>query len=373
MNKFNIEISPAGTYSRKWSDYAEGFSSSGAIFNFDESGGKKVHRDDSIVPGREYYVVSRQFSCPYGEVNFQTVGTLRLRHTTYQVYTMTANVSLDNEQRYSQISDFFRRKFGVGFLETAPEIIPLWPPVVEKDVLVPTKDSRIYCAIKSGNDVPSVYSYIGNYVSNIPIYSDQNGEKHIFVKASQIDTVLSVDRKYVGREIVFRLKDITSSTNKYEHNFLDDQSNIIPYEELNSSIFSKGGIVTSNAKIELFLGSADHTYLHLPVRSNKLSLPSFQNLSEVLFSVDGGIVFSHTVQPLQAQNLDSAKAVEAFQNSCRGVAVPVPRWVHHLITRLNRNDQELLATAITKRMTHGKLPIEALRLLDRIYRMMGDI
>ena len=38
---FKIEISPAEAYSRKWSNYAEGFTSTGAIFSYAETGGKK--------------------------------------------------------------------------------------------------------------------------------------------------------------------------------------------------------------------------------------------------------------------------------------------------------------------------------------------
>ena len=67
---FRIEISPGSAYSRKWSNYAEGFTSTGAIFTYDESGGKNVHRDDSITPGRQYYLVARQFSCPFSEIQY---------------------------------------------------------------------------------------------------------------------------------------------------------------------------------------------------------------------------------------------------------------------------------------------------------------
>lgn len=262
---FKIEVSPASAYSRKWSNYAEGFTSTGAIFSYDESGGKKVHRDDSISPGRQYYVVARQFSCPFSEIRYNSVGTLKLQNGSYQVYCITVNVSLQDERRYSQISDFFRHRFGVGLLETAPEIIPLWPPVIEQDVMIPTKESRIFCAITSGNDDPTVYSYVGNQVLNVPVHTDRSGKKHIYVTAGAVDTVLSVDRKYVGREILFRMKEVVPSECRYDYAFCDPNCKSISVDEMTINAFANGGAVSVNAKMELFLGSLDHNYLHIPL------------------------------------------------------------------------------------------------------------
>lgn len=360
---FRIEVSPGSAYSRKWSNYAEGFTSTGAIFTYDESGGKKVHRDDSISPGRQYYVVARQFSCPFNEINYNAVGTLKLQNCNYQVYSMTVNVSLQNERRYSQISDFFRYRFGVGLLETAPEIIPLWPPVIEQDVLIPAKDSRIYCAIKSGNDDPSVYSYIGNQVLNVPVQRDRNGEKHIFVKAGATDTVLSVDRKYVGREVIFRAKNIALSKSQYDYLFMDSDGKKIPEDEMTGTAFSDGGSVTVNAKMELFLGSFDHTYLHIPLRSDNVLLPTFQNLHEILLLVDGGVIWSHRLQPQPIQQDGDNCSILIPRNSYLGEYIPVPRWAFHLIEVLRKNGSHKIAQEILSHIVNGRLPVGVIRAL----------
>lgn len=360
---FRIEVSPGSVYSRKWSNYAEGFTSTGAIFTYDESGGKKVHRDDSISPGRQYYVVARQFSCPFNEIQINSVGTLKLHSSNYQVYSVTVNASLQNERRYSQISDFLRYRFGVGLLETAPEIIPLWPPVIEQDVLVPAKDSRVFCAVTSGNDDPSVYSYVGNQVWNIPVHTDRNGEKHIYVKAGATDTVLSVDRKYVGREIVFRTKDIISSKSQYEFSFMDSDGKINSIDELANNVFSHGGSVCTNAKMELFLSSVDHTYLHIPLRSDNVLLPTFQNLHEILLLVDGGIIYSHRLQPQPIQQDGDNCGIQISRSSYLGEYIPVPRWAFHLIKVLQKNGSQRIAQEILSHIVNGKLPVGVIRAL----------
>lgn len=360
---FKIEVSPGGAYSRKWSNYAEGFTSTGAIFTYDESGGKKVHRDDSISPGRQYYVVARQFSCPFNEIQYSAVGTLKLQNSNYQVYCITVNVSLQNERRYSQISDFFRYRFGVGLLETAPEIIPLWPPVIEQDVLIPAKDSRIFCSVMSGNDDPSVYSYVGNQVLNIPVQRDRNGEKHIFVRAGATDTVLSVDRKYVGREIVFRSKDITLHNGRYDFYFLESDGKKIPEDEMTATSFSTGGKVAVNAKMELFLGSFDHTYLHIPLRYDNVPLPTFQNLHEILLLVDGGVIYSHRLQSPTTQKAGDDGSILITPNFYAGEYIPVPRWAFHLIELLRKNGSQKIAQEILSHIVNGRLPAGVIRAL----------
>ncbi|MBQ2428994.1 MAG: hypothetical protein II264_10950, partial [Ruminococcus sp.] len=68
---------------KKWSDYADGFASGGAIFNIQSSGGKKIKRGDSITIGKEYYAVAKDliprtwYSKPlYPEIKHRVVGKL---------------------------------------------------------------------------------------------------------------------------------------------------------------------------------------------------------------------------------------------------------------------------------------------------------
>lgn len=368
---FRIEVSPSSAYSRKWSNYAEGFTSTGAIFTYDESGGKKVHRDDSISPGRQYYVVARQFSSPFHEINYNAVGTLKLQNCTYQVYCMTVNVSLQNERRYLQISDFFRYRFGVGLLETAPEIIPLWPPVIEQDVLIPAKDTRVFCAITSGNDAPSVYSYVGNQVLNIPVQKDRSGEKHIYVKAGAIDTVLSVDRKYVGREVVFRTKPFDYSTATYDFDIHSHHGNTILSGEMASSDLSEGGMLTSNSKFDLFLGSADHCFLRIAVRSNETLLPTISNLRIVFASVEGGVVYSQSAITPPVDTRVESVDIQNLLQQFRGEYIPVPRWVRTLLNDLARKGLTSVAQTIAGYISNGMLPAGAIKALQTIYRMNG--
>jgi hypothetical protein len=272
---------------------------------------------------------------------------------------------LQNEQRYSQISNFLRYRFGVGLLETTPEIVPLWPPVIEQDVLIPTKDSKIFCAIASGNDEPTVYSYVGNQVLNIPVQNSWNGEKHIYVRVGTTDTVLSVDRKYVGREIVFRAKEVASEGVKYEYSFCDAEGKLLELEEIHPHSFANGGSIISNTKFELYIGSNDHNYLHIPIRSDHTLLPTFQNAYTVLFKIEGGTIDSLVINEPQRNPRNAALQLDLRTGQFRGEYIPVPRWAYQTIENMHMSGSQATAQAILSHIVNGKLPIGIIKALGK--------
>lgn len=58
---YTISVTGSCAYSlkKKWSDYADGFETGGAIFSYSETGGKKIRRGDSISTNKDYYAVVR--------------------------------------------------------------------------------------------------------------------------------------------------------------------------------------------------------------------------------------------------------------------------------------------------------------------------
>ena len=131
---FMVEMEPdirAVKLKKEWSDYAEGFWCEGAVFTYGETGGKKIRRGDSISPNRQYYVIARQFAPPQ-EIYSKELGKIRLNRNSYHVYLMHIDVSVENIERYKYVKNYLLRHFGVWLLPTPPELIPLWPPMVEQ-------------------------------------------------------------------------------------------------------------------------------------------------------------------------------------------------------------------------------------------------
>ena len=210
INGENYKITTEGGfwYNRKWSDYADGFAYAGAIFSYGESGGKKIRRGDSISPSSHYYVVTKQLMSFYSEVQYSFVSNIRLNNDDYKIYEMAISISHKDAGRYSLISSYFREYYGVWLLDTVPEITPLWPPVVERDVLIPTTHNSLMCSVTTGNSEPSVFTYTGNVVNSLPVVTDKRNNHTLKISLLGNETIISVDRKYVGREVTIQKKKI---------------------------------------------------------------------------------------------------------------------------------------------------------------------
>ena len=54
--------------------------------------------------------------------------------------TPMSDVSVDNAREFTHISSYMKSSFGVWLLECPPELIPVWPPVVQQDYMIPVKN-----------------------------------------------------------------------------------------------------------------------------------------------------------------------------------------------------------------------------------------
>ncbi|CDM70052.1 hypothetical protein CM240_2935 [Clostridium bornimense] len=196
-SKYNEEIL------KYWSQYSEGFYKDNAIFSYGESGGKKIHRNDSIYTEKKYYMVSKNnlINIPPG-MKKEYIGSLPINNLNYNVYTIQITPYDDIE--FKRIAEYLLLNFKIGLLYCKPEIIPLWPPVVQKDsnfnLIHSNKD--LICTVKTGNDVPKIYSYIEDKVTElfIPSFGDNCFKIKVYPNSNKF---LSVDRKYIGNEVIF--------------------------------------------------------------------------------------------------------------------------------------------------------------------------
>lgn len=354
---YTIRIAAGAEIKRKWSDYSDGFAVSGAIFTYDEIGGKKIRRGDSISPGRQYYVVSKRFQPNYSEISTKCVGTTRLNESEYMVYIISINVSADDGSRYSVVSNYLKSQFGVWLLEETPELIPLWPPVTEQDVLVPVANtSAVYCAVSSSNAVPKVFTYRANNVSELPVMQNEAGANTVILPLYSQEMVVSVDRKYVGREKVFHKKTVTAPKFEYKIAFETHDGETIDINAVTPQMLVGDLMLKSDTKLELYIGSKDKTYLHIPIRNPHTDLPSRRNTSEIIFVVEDGIMQHYCIQSMHKKEIDEQSLLSQITRNCQGEYVPAPRWIGFLLVQWQRNGYFALITAVRKSIYQGKIP-----------------
>ena len=348
---------------RKWSNYADGFDPGGAVFTYEESVGKKIRREDSISTHRKYYVVTKNTLPSFPNVLQNRIGYLNIGKETFGVYVVEINVSIDDKRTFSAVSNYFYRYFGVWLLECSPELVPIWPPVIQHDYLIPVSErTNIVCAVSSGNSLPNVYIYSEYGVSSKEICHDYHGVKTIDITAGSRPITLSVDRKYVGREVSFLSKGIPDSTYHYEIGVGNDQG-YISWETLSKKELSSEFSIFSNSKMELYVGSKGKLFRHIPIRNNNTIVPAMRNTEELFLVVESAVIKHVSCKDKVSERFVNADLIKQLQAVGKSQMVPIPRWADYIIRSLKDSHDQTTFELIISTIDNGLIPMGILRTL----------
>ena len=348
---------------RKWSNYADGFEPGGAVFTYEESYGKKVRRKDSISTHKKYYVVTKKPLPNYPSLIQTRVGKLNIGRELFSVYIVEINVSTDDGDAFSTVSNYFYQNFKVWLLEHSPELVPIWPPVIQYDYLVPVSElTNVVCAVSSGNTLPNVYVYSDYGVSNKEISHDYNGIKTVDIISGKRPITLSVDRKYAGREVSFLSKHIPDSTYHYEIGIEAGQEtkSLINLSEKDlSTEFS----FLSNSKMELYAGTKGKLYQHIPIRESNTIITATKNTVEIFLVVESTVIHHVRCRDERQSFIMYDDLILQLQKARNSLLVPIPRWADYLVRSLKNSHNNDLFDAVAATIANGKIPVGVLQLL----------
>ncbi len=354
----------------KWSDYADGFDIGGAIFSYDGFGGKKVRRGDSISTNRSYYaVVRKKFPSNYN-IEQEECGKLRVGNDLFYVLRIQINVSLDDKTQFAVIDKYLKSHFGVWLVECLPELIPLWPPVFQSESLSPVAcKPKVCCAVSSSSAIPSVFVYSDSGVSEVKVNKSINGINTIDVRVGGRPVTLSVDRKYVGREVSFLMKSQPQCDFDYRFELGDRKGNRFPWKDINSKLLSDDFVVFSNSRMELYVGTSNKELRRFPLKSAETIVPAMKNSVELFFVVESRVVYHYRCDNRNAKHIENDSLCAQIQKIRCGQMVPIPRWAWSYICSLRIKHNEDLFTAIMSKTLNGKIDIRVLGLI-RVMSLM---
>ena len=350
---------------RKWSNYADGFTEYGAIFSYDETWGKKVRRNDSISTNRSYYVVTKRNLRDFPKVQQTYIGKLDIGQTSYEVYKVEIKISTDDKVSFSSVRDYFKQYFGVWLLEYPPELVPIWPPVIQQqDYLIPvTNNKKILCAISSGNAHPNVYSYSEYGVEKInKNINDYNGVKTIEVVSGKRPVTLSVDIKYVGREVSFLSKSISESKYYYETD-IKNKSTVLSWDNINEKVLSSEFSFVSNSRMELYIGSKGKIFRHISIREQSTPIPPIKNSVELYLITESVIIRQVKCVKETEHNINYEKLVTRLHEAKMTQMISIPRWAEYTIRTQRNFHNNFLFNSIVSTIKNGQIPIGVLKLL----------
>lgn len=189
-----------------WSDYADGFTTYGALFSYSESGGHKIRKNDTIEPHSQYYwvVPVGKYSVLNGLMT-EFITDFYVGKNKFELYIITIEHKSDEE--FKNLDAFFWNRLRLKLLYVKPQIIPIWPPVINTPqfnvpVHINPKNSSVFCAVKSDEQAPKIYKYVDSHYSEVQVHEENNQRWTILVSTSNIQA-FSIDRKYLANAIVF--------------------------------------------------------------------------------------------------------------------------------------------------------------------------
>lgn len=377
LNGRNFSISIEGKtqffdLQRKWSDYADGFEPNGAIFSYSETGGKKIRRGDSISTNRYYYAVVRNEFLAHPNISQTAIGKIIINKSAYKIIQFMIDVSVDNTRVFKHISSYMKLNFGVWLLECAPELIPVWPPVVQQDYMIPVKnESNVVCMVSSGNAEPIVFSYSGNAVYRKEINTISKGIHTVLISIGLSPTILSVDRKYAGREVSFISKKLQHSNYSYDFSYFNSSGEENELTKICKDEIAKGFLLKANSKMELYLGTSEKVYNKLSIREQQTSISGAPGITEVFLIIGSNIYDYIKFTNDSTFDADINDLSQTIIASARGQLIPIPVWVNQILQYLKKNQYEQLYQAIIRTVDNNMLHIETVRQLRLLGLSLG--
>ena len=231
--------------------------------------------------------------------------------------------------------------------------------------MIPAKsNAKMYCSVSSGNDEPNIYRYDGSEVFPLAVDKAEGGSHTVSFFMHSQEVVLSVDRKYTGREIAFQSKKIVHP--KYEYNFCieKEKGDLLEWKDVTKDVISEAFFLNTNAKTEMYIGSRDKIFRHISVREQRVAVSAQYNSEEILFvEEDGVFIHYRTKAANKGKSLKETLTVGKIRKCCQGELVPVPYWVENILLEWKRIGHNRIFDEVKRMIVNGKIPAGLLKVL----------
>ena len=209
-----------------WSDYADTMSYDGALFTHHTNGGRNIRRGDSIETGTEYYLVTRYKPFRIKGMSLQFEGSITLQSKQiFQVFIVKFDPI---ENQFLNLRDYCLTHFKVNLVYKKPRIVPLWPPVIQRNGVDRVIGSQsVFASIDSQNLSSQVYVHDRKFTKEANCIILGSNTKYLEVSRlySDSDIAVTVDRRFSLETTLFRTYNKLPAHN-YPIAFNSDDQNI---------------------------------------------------------------------------------------------------------------------------------------------------
>ncbi len=199
---YSLRLSKYGYYLDKYlSNYADGFINNNALFTYHSGEGRKIHKGDTVEANTDYILVSSNYFNENG-VELEKLGKLKLRYMNrYNVYRVRFSDS--NEIVFKRLVSFCHENFRVTLVRKKPELLPLWPPTIQKNNRYEVINGRdVYAAVLPANAEPKIYKHSDMSFTEYEV-TKTNALNYVKINCNS-NCVVTVSKIYSLDSFVFR-------------------------------------------------------------------------------------------------------------------------------------------------------------------------
>lgn len=346
--KYDFRIEPSNMpeeITEKWwkkEKQISGVANNTAIFEFGDYAGRKVSCDNGIRMGKMYVLLTTENILNHpisNNINFEKLKDLSITSKkSYYLYKFSV------EEKTEAVAAFFR-SFDMEVKNTEPQIIPIWPPCVNRDQeIIYNQESKKYFVLK--NDISQGEN----------LHSHKSHKKAICERINYSNRCIIVNELFDDDTLVV----------KNEHDFvfvnmivdkLEKQHNNLPIEVLNDNGINNKSVITNLTKIHINrLNGAFLLESKFYKEQENIEFKLHRNEKiELLHGLD--VVWSMTYQKIEknvSNNIKDKKLLDKI-NHYKGQTIPIPNGFKWIIYKHKKKHPqsylELLKLIQTKRIS----------------------
>lgn len=357
----------------QWGGFVEGILSDGALFTYNEYGGRKIRINDEITTGTEYLYLCKNEHLLLGNesISHSFCGTIVVfngaKLEELSIYKI--NFTPQNDQQFWRLIKLCRDCFKVSLVSKSASIVPIWPPTVLNDNHIGClrKYNNFFLLKDSKNDTV-VSSYVGATSTKLSSKVIDKNTKLLEIYVPSSGLALAIHGSYTMLQKSPRnIKSYRNSIRVHDHNNkeLDVQKNrILPVEktirifsESRCSILHTHGGIFTQYKLN---GSS-------PLEINNLA----QN--DEIIEISGGrhhnlLRFNGTSDSNNI--LVDERIIYNKLTRLNGPYVSPPYWIRKLTIQLRPNSK--LRGLLRYYLMLNRIPVEGLKVLKVMSNQRKD-
>ncbi|MBD7970008.1 hypothetical protein [Paenibacillus gallinarum] len=379
-SRYIVHYSPSSKVVKikeKWGDFIEGIPDGGALFTFNEYGGRKIRINDEITTQTEYLYLCRNelLTQNYSSIEISNSGSIILRRDekieSYKIYKICFKPQ--NDRQFLKLIEFCREHFKVSLLLSSASLIPVWPPTVQSD-------NQINCIRSYNNffllknfdkEFTAVYSHYENNHNRITGKFVGEDTKLIEIHIPTIELALTIRGKNSSIYAVLRKKEMNIKCYKNSILIQDLNGNRLESAQLSNLPYRNAINIYSDSRSSI-LHFHNEKVTKYKIKSAKQHVIEDLTYGDKIVEVSAG-QFYGLLKFIEEESIINQvnNGDDIFNRLIRlkGPFVKPPYFVKSIISQIEESSQ--LKMLLKSYLSLNKIPIEGLKILRSIQKNEG--